>query len=197
MTFLFDIGRVLLDFDFDASLRRLIPAHVTDGLERLAKLDARKDAFEGGDIDMADYIAWALEELGSEASPEEFEDAWRRIFTQNLPMWEVVKQLSAKKHRLILFSNTNPIHFPWLYDAYPEFELFDAAILSYERKCIKPKPAIYQYALDEYQLDPTQTIYIDDLEKNIETGRQFGFHCWQYDMKDHVSFERWLSAFNL
>ncbi len=36
---------------------------------------------------------------------------------------------------------------------------------------IKPNPDIYQYLLDQYQLKPTECVFLDDLEKNIETAR--------------------------
>jgi len=197
VTFLYDIGRVLLDFDFESSLARLLPPDCPNPEERLARLLQRKDEFESGAIHVDEYIAWALGVLESHATPEEFRDAWQRIFTPNRPMWDCVQRLSRNGHRLILFSNTNAIHCPWVFEAYPDFSLFDAAVLSFEAGSIKPMPEIYQHAVDVHQLAPDSTLYIDDLPQNIATGREFGFHCWQYDLNDHPAFERWLAAFPL
>lgn len=197
MTFLYDIGRVLLDFDFESSLVRLLPPGIPDAAKRLARLLERKDAFEGGAVPPDEYVAWALGVLGSSATAAEFRSAWQRIFTPNPPMWECVRRLSAGGHRLILFSNTNAIHCPWVFEAYPEFALFDEAVLSFEVGCIKPERAIYQHAVDSHELIPDATLYIDDLPQNIATGREFGFHCWQYDLNDHPAFERWLATFPL
>ena len=195
MTFLFDIGRVLLDFDFESSLARLLPCDCTDPNERLCHLLERKDAFESGEIHADDYIPWALGVLSSQSTHDEFRHAWQQIFTPNEPMWETVRKLSAAGHRLILFSNTNAIHCPWVFEAYPEFSLFDGAVLSFEVGTIKPHRPIYQHAVDAHALDPATTLYIDDLPQNIATGRDFGFHCHQYDLNDHGAFERWLSNF--
>lgn len=195
MTFLYDIGRVLLDFDFESSLARLLPADCADPHERLGHLLDRKDEFESGAIDPDDYIRWALGVLGGHATPDEFRNAWQRIFTPNEPMWKTVRELSASGHRLILFSNTNAIHCPWVFEAYPEFSHFNGAVLSFEVGAIKPHPPIYQHAVDVHDLEPSATLYIDDLPENIATGREFGFHCHQYDLKDHSAFERWLSSF--
>lgn len=195
MTFLYDIGRVLLDFDFEGSLSRLLPADCPDPADRLARLLDRKDAFEAGAIDPDQYTDWALQMLGSGATPEEFRDAWRNIFTPNRPMWDCVRTLAGRGHRLILFSNTNAIHCPWVFDAFPEFALFDAAVLSFEAGSIKPEPRIYQHAVQVHDLIPAETLYIDDLPANIATGRDFGFHCWQYDLRDHAAFESWLAGF--
>ena len=197
MTFLYDIGRVLLDFHFESSLARLFPERTPDVHERLERMLERKDEFEAGRIDVDSYTKWAMGVLETDATAEQFHHYWQRIFTPNEPMWECVRNLSAKGHRLILFSNTNAIHCPWVFEFYPEFSLFDGAVLSFETGFIKPEPEIYQHAVDKYDLVPGETLYIDDLPQNIATGKDFGFHCFQYDLKDHASLERWLAGFNL
>jgi putative hydrolase of the HAD superfamily len=194
MTFLFDIGRVLLDFDFETSLARLLPPHPTHARQRLAALLEKRDEFETGTIPPDDYITWALHELGSSATPAEFRHAWQHIFTPIEPMWLTVRQLAAAGHRLILFSNTNAIHCPWAFEEFPQFALFPEAVLSYQVGAVKPHPPIYQHAIDTYQLDPAATLYIDDLPANIATGLAFGFRSYQYDLRDHPAFERWLAT---
>jgi putative hydrolase of the HAD superfamily len=194
VTFLIDIGRVLLDFDFESSLSRLLPANTTNPAERLHRLLERKDEFETGKIPVNDYIDWALGVLGSNASPDEFRHAWQQIFTPNEPMWRCVRQWAADGHRLILFSNINGIHCPWIFTNFPEFALFDDGVLSYETGFIKPQPEIYHYAIDHHGLIPAETLYIDDLPQNIATGRDIGFRCWQYDLHDHAAFETWLAS---
>lgn len=193
MTFLYDIGRVLLDFDFETSLKRLVPDGVADPDARMARMVARKDEFEAGRIGVDSYVDWALDALGSPATAEEFTAAWRNIFTPNEPMWNRVRQLAADGHRLILFSNTNAIHCPWVFEEFPEFSLFPEAVLSYETGFIKPQAEIYQYAIATHGLVPSETLYIDDLPPNIAAGRDFGFRCYQYDLNDHAAFEDWLA----
>ena len=195
MTFLFDIGRVLLDFDFESSLTTLLPDDCRDPRGRLIRLLERKDEFESGAIAPDDYINWALEVLGSAATSDEFHRAWRHIFTPNEPMWREVRRLADAGHRLILFSNTNTIHCPWVFAEFPDFSLFHHAVLSFEVGSVKPQPPIYRHAIDTHGLRPEQTLYIDDLPENIATGREFGFHCHQYDLNDHRAFEQWLATF--
>lgn len=194
MTFLYDIGRVLLDFHFEPSLATLLPPGTRDPKERLSRLLARKDEFESGGVSAEEYIEWAIGVLESPVTPDQFRQAWRHIFTINEPMWRVVRRLRADGHRLILFSNTNSIHCPWIFEAYPEFSLFDEAVLSYEAKSIKPHPEIYQFAINRHTLNASETLYIDDLPENIATGERFGFRCFQYQLHDHAAFERWLDA---
>lgn len=197
MNFLYDIGRVLLDFDFESSLSRLLPTDCEDPRARLEKLLQRKDEFEAGKVGPDAYIEWALGVMGSDASADQFRAAWRNIFTPNEPMWQCVRKLAAKGHRLILFSNTNPIHCPWIFENYPDFKLFENAVLSHDVGAIKPQAEIYVHALEVHGLEPASTLYIDDLPENIAAGRAHGLHCWQYDLRDHASFEEWLGKFDL
>lgn len=192
--FLFDIGKVLLDFDFETSLKKLLPHDHTDPTEALSRLIAKKDEFEAGKISVGDYSEWAVKMLRSQATVAEFHDAWRNIFLPNKPMWEAARKLNEDGHRLILFSNTNAIHCPWIFEAFPEFSLFHGSILSYEVNAIKPEPEIYQHAIDKYSLTPSATLYIDDLPQNIEAGNAFGFRSHQYDIENHAAFEQWLAA---
>lgn len=190
--FLFDLGKVLLDFEFEPSLSKLLPPGSPSS--SLSTLLAKKDEFEAGLIPVDEYTTWAIATLQSNATPREFHEAWQNIFTPNPPMWEVVRKLASDGHRLILFSNTNAIHCPWVFQEYPEFSIFPHAVLSYEVNSIKPQPEIYQYAIDTYSLIPEKTLYIDDLPANIETGKKFGFISHQYDLQNHQAFLSWLEA---
>lgn len=195
MTFLYDIGKVLLDFDFENSLRRLLPpetpAQEID--DKLARMLARKDDFESGRISREDYIPWALDILGHDIGPDDFVDAWLNIFTPNLPMWKAVEDLHAAGHRLILFSNTNAIHCPWIFENYEIFRFFEAGVLSFEVGSMKPDEEIYTHATEQHDLVPEETLYIDDLPENVETGLRLGFRTHQYELNDHAAFESWLA----
>ncbi len=194
MTFLFDLGRVLFDFDFAPALCKLLPPGIPDTQQRIDQLLERKDEFETGKIAVDEYVAWALQVLGSKATPEEFSTAWRSIFTPNEPMWRCVRRLAADGHRLIVFSNINGIHCPWIFEEHPELAIFQGAVLSHETGFIKPQPEIYHYAIERYGLIPEETPYIDDLPANVAAGRALGFPSWQYDLKNHAAFEEWLAA---
>lgn len=191
--FLFDIGNVLLAFDFEPSMKSLVPSNHPNPAQLVDQLLAKKNDFESGKISVSDYTKWALHTLESSASEKEFHSAWQNIFTPNFPMWEVVQQLHSQGHRLILFSNINGIHAPWIFEQHSSFSLFHGAVLSHEVGSIKPEASIYEYAIREYGLTPERTYYIDDLPANIRTGKELGFLTHQYRLDDHAAFEAWLS----
>ena len=190
--FLFDIGKVLLDFDFESSLEKLLPPGVEDSAQRLAKILEPKDSFERGDIPLDDYVEMSLSILGPSVTRESFFNHWRNIFTPNMPMWKAVEKLHKAGHRLFLFSNTNAIHTPWILENFDIFRYFEAGTYSFEVGRMKPEPEIYHAAITNHRLDPAHTLYIDDLPANIATGKEMGLRCHQYDLEDHAAFEHWL-----
>lgn len=195
MDFLFDIGRVLLDFDFESSMRRLAKRKSIDSYERLIQAVGSRNDFESGFIEPHEFIKRSIKSIDPIVTYEDFHDAWCRVFSRNPPMWDVVRRLhDGGGHRLILFSNTNAIHCPWIFEEFPEFEMFDGKVLSYQVGTMKPDAAIYQHAIREFSLDPRRTLYIDDLPENVATGEQFGFRCHLYRMDRHQEFESWLDA---
>lgn len=197
MTFLFDIGNVLLRFDYKEALLNLIPPTAGDPDVLLKNLEEKRHDLECGHIALEEFIPWALATLKSPASPADFIAAWRAIFSPIEANWQLARELHAKGHRLILFSNINAIHSPWIYEAYEIFSLFHGAVMSFEIGHMKPHPQFYQHAIEHHQLVPSETIYIDDLPANIATGREFGFHCHQYDPDSHADLEAFLSQFSL
>lgn len=195
MDFLFDIGRVLLDFDFESSMRRLVKDHEDGALDRLMLAVEARDDFESGQVSPTDFVERSLQQSGVDAVPDSFIAAWQNVFTRNHPMWDAVSRLKASgEHRLILFSNTNAIHCPWIFTEFPELQLFDERVLSYKVGAMKPDPAIYEHAIKRFGLDPSRTRYIDDLPQNIETGIRFGFRSHLYQISQHGEFTDWLDA---
>ena len=194
MDILFDIGNVIIGVDFAPSLSQLIPAHVNDASERLDTLLDRKDDFEAGRIPPEEYFPWAARTLGHDGSAQEFQRAWVDIFKPNKPMWDCIRELCGQGHRLILFSNINNPHKEYLLEKYPVFSCFTGGIFSYQTGHIKPESEIYQLAIQQYNLTPGNTLYIDDLSANIVAGNRVGFRCHQYEISRHDEFLDWLAG---
>lgn len=190
MTFLYDIGNVLLKLHFERFHLAILGSETAPLPRDLSKL---KDPYETGKISDQEFVQQSLEILDHPLQPAEFITAWENIFSVNQPMWEVVKTLKAQGHRLILFSNTNAIHARSFLKTYPDFDLFDHHHFSHEVGGIKPNPDFYQSAIKNYNLAPEETIYLDDLPENITTGKELGFRSWRYDLDDHTACLAWLA----
>ena len=196
-TFLFDIGNVLLHFDFTQAAHRLAAMSDVSAAEVLARLSPFKNAIESGAMNDDDFVTQSTALIGYRGTREEFIETWSDIFSENLPMTPLVHRL-AQEHRLILFSNTSGLHKTWFMNRYEVFTYFKGGVFSHEVRCMKPDAAFYQTAISQFALDPALTFYIDDLAENIATGKRFGFACHHYNPARHEKLtgnvEQWLNG---
>lgn len=183
--FLFDIGNVLLKFDFGVALRKIsVQAEVADPLVTMARLDQVKLAYEDGQMDRAAFIRGAFDVLRYRGTEAEFIAAWEDIFVPNEPMFALVEKLRGR-FPLYLLSNTNDIHRDYFFRRYPVFQRFTAGVYSDQAKASKPSRKIYEIAQQQLGLEPAATFFIDDLLPNIETARALGFNAHHYHHDRH------------
>ncbi len=183
--FLFDIGNVLLKFDFTIALRKVASlSNVRDELEALDRLDRIKVPYEAGEIDRAAFLRGAFDMLAYHGTEADFIAAWEDIFELNEPMVALVEQL-APRFPLYLLSNTNDIHVDYFMQRYPVFARFRGGTFSHVVRASKPGREIYEIACRDHGLEPATTLFIDDLLPNIETARALGFIAHHYHHAQH------------
>jgi putative hydrolase of the HAD superfamily len=195
MTFLFDIGNVLLAFDFVPALNTLKGENAD--LSAIENIIAAKDSFEAGETSIEDYIILVREQLDFHGDESEILTAWNSIFTKIPETFELASKLKEEGHRLILFSNINPIHAPYCTETHKLEERFDHAVFSCEIGAIKPHDAFFTRAFEKYHIIPEETIYIDDLPDNIAAGKRHGLHSFCYDYRRHDKLLKWLEEQNI
>ena len=79
------------------------------------------------------------------------------------------------KYRLFGLTNWSAEAFPVIYPKYEFFKVFEGIVVSGEEKLVKPGKEIYQLLLNRYDLLETESLFIDDSLKNIETANELGF----------------------
>lgn len=185
--FLFDIGNVLLRFDFSLALKKVAAqSKIHDALEVLGTVDRVKVAYEDGQIDRQAFLRAAFDVIGYSGSEADFIAAWEDIFEPNAPMFSLVEQLHGR-FPLYLLSNTSDIHRDYIFRRYPLFEKFTAGVYSYEVHASKPGREIYEIACRDLGIEPGATFFIDDLLPNIETARTLGFNAHHYHHDRHAA----------
>lgn len=184
---IFDIGNVLLRFDFGLALRKLAD-HSTPVAEAIVELiEPVKAAYEGGRMTRADFQAEVRAIIRFSGTDADFITAWEDIFTENTPMVALVRQLHGRLP-LYLLSNTSDIHVDFIFRQFPFFKLFDDAVYSYLVRASKPEPEIYEIARRQFNVTPEETLFIDDLLPNIQAAREAGFHAHHYHHDRHAEF---------
>lgn len=186
--FLFDVGNVIIFFDFTKAAVRIAPHCEISPEEALAKVSPLTDELETGLLSADEFITEAIRRTGYSGSTEEFRVAFEDIFELNEPMAAFIEEQHRSGVTLHLLSNTNPIHVPFFEKTYPVFECFTGRIYSHEVGAMKPDQKIYEAAISQLDLNPDKTIYIDDLAANCKKGWEMGFRTFQYDRNHHEQF---------
>jgi len=192
-TLLCDIGNVLVTFDFSIAAKRLAAQCPHPETLVLDLLQSLKEPLEDGQLSDADFIAQALVAIDFKGSPAEFTTIWCDIFAPN-PAIVPTLQALAGQLPLYLLSNTSGLHKNHLFASFPVFSHFDDGIYSYAAKCSKPGKQIFQHTIEQLDLDPAQTFFIDDLSPNIATAAELGFGTHRYDHRHHPQLESALQA---
>ncbi|MEI6561129.1 MAG: HAD family phosphatase [Verrucomicrobiota bacterium] len=192
-SFIFDIGNVLVPFDFNRAIRRLAPqcAIPLDGFSPPAK--AIVERYECGQIGRAEFLQQAIALLEYTGSEADFVAAWEDIFEENCAMTRLVASLHGR-YPLYLLSNTSDIHAGYFEAKYPVFQYFSGAVYSHLVRCMKPGRPIFEIATRQFGVEPGETVYIDDLAPNVATARALGFHALQYDHTRHAQLVEQLAA---
>ncbi len=187
---LFDIGNVIVPFDFSPAMVRLGERGRQDSPAGWAGLERIKLAYEGGRIDRAAFLNALRAEVAFTGPDEELVAIWSDVFAPNPPMDALIEQLHAEGLLLFLLSNTSDIHVDTFTSRFPIFGRFAGAIYSHEERLMKPDPEMFRRAIERFGLIPAETIYVDDLAPNIEAAAALGFVALQYDARNHAAFER-------
>jgi putative hydrolase of the HAD superfamily len=194
--FIFDLGGVVLPIDYARTIRAFAALGISgaDKLYDKSAQDPLFDELELGHITPAEFRdRFRVLVDKPELTDASLDRAWCALLGE-WPM-ERLSFLRDLKRRypLFLLSNTNGLHKDFLFAQFPVFNLFRDGVFSYSAKASKPGPEIFQIAIEQLDLDPAQTFYIDDLLPNIETAARLGFITHHYDLTQHHLLESSLS----
>jgi glucose-1-phosphatase len=185
-TIFFDFGKVLAWFDHELAVQRLLP-HCELSPQQLYDVlyeTERSNALEDGQLDAKEYLRQVRALVPLTCSDQVFFESVADIFTPIEEMCALVPKL-AKRHRLVLASNTNEIHAgKFLLDYRPTLAHFQHLVLSHEAKARKPLPDFYTYCQRFAHCEPGECLFIDDRADNIEASREHGWNAIQFhDLK--------------
>ena len=190
-TVIFDLGRVLVPFDFHRGYRLmsercgLAPEEVR---ERIKNLNIVHD-FESGLIDPVDFVARVTGDLGIKMSFDDFAEIWSYIFLPETLIPESLIEELKHRHRVVLLSNTNDIHYQMIERTYPILRLFDDKVLSYRVKAMKPDPKIYAAAIEAARCRPEECFFTDDVPEYVQAARRMGIDAVVFENADQIRRE--------
>jgi 2-haloacid dehalogenase len=88
---------------------------------------------------------------------------------------KILKELvNNRNYRVIALTNWSAETFPVALKRFDFLHWFEGIVVSGTEKTRKPFSAIYQITLDRYQLNPTNSLFIDDNERNVVAAQRMG-----------------------
>jgi putative hydrolase of the HAD superfamily len=180
---IFDLGKVLIHFDFQPGYRllaRLCPFTEAEIPRRIGPTGL-VERLETGLVEPRAFFEEFREALDLKVDYEGFCGIWNGIFTTALIPESLIEGLAAR-YRLVLLSNTNALHFGMLREKYRYLlRHFHALVLSHEVHAMKPSPAIYRAAIEQAGCPPTECFYTDDIAAFVEGGKAMGLDAVQFE----------------
>lgn len=191
--FIFDIGNVLIPFDFNRAIRRIAPRCADPFTALPPEANALTKSYESGQIAKPEFLHRAMALLRYRGAEAEFVAAWQDIFEENRAMTALVARL-RQRYPLYLLSNTSDLHVAYFEAKYPVFQHFRGAVYSHLAGCVKPDREIFEQAIRKFGVSPAATVFVDDLAANVAGARAVGFQAIQYDYTRHGDFVARLAA---
>jgi FMN phosphatase YigB (HAD superfamily) len=193
----FDFGGVLLQIDYRLTTQRLRELlDVTFDFQHLPQpaLQLLKD-YETGRIGTESFL-WALQHMsaGDIPDPRLLIDAWNAMLIGwNRSHFELLRSL-REKYQVYLLSNTNALHLEWVYQdlkinhQIDEFDsqFFTQTFYSHLIGMRKPDTSTYQNVAKIAGLEPSKTLFIDDLAPNTEGAARAGWQTYLHDPSDDL-----------
>jgi glucose-1-phosphatase len=183
--FLFDFGNVIGLFDPRIAYREIISLSGAtlelDQVHHAVHSNGNFQAFEKGAISADEFLGHIRDRLQIQVPLEDLARAWVEIMRPNDDVIAVLPVLKKASYRLVLGSNNNELHYRKVWVQFSEpLSLFDDHVFSHQVGAIKPDPAFFEACAEACGSNPADTVYVDDLEVNIEAGKKFGFQSVHY-----------------
>src|SRR5450759_95495 len=166
---LFDLGRVLINFDFQRGYRALagLCPYAAEEIPRRLAGTGLVERFETGLVEPRGFMEQMCRILDLKVDYDQFRGIWSSIFTDILIPESTLEGL-GRRYRLVLVSNTNALHFEMIRETYGHLlRHFDDLVLSYEVRAMKPLPEFFQAALERARCRPEECFYTDDIAAYI------------------------------
>jgi glucose-1-phosphatase len=187
---LFDLGRVVIQIDFNRTLA-CWAGHAGRPLAELSGRFGPDETFrrhETGEASDAEFFAALRQTLGVELSDAQFLEGWNAIFAGEMPDMNALLARAADRLPLYAFSNTNRPHIEHFSRAY-------AGILGHFREIFlsstiglrKPDAAAYDHVVKAIGVPAQRIVFFDDLAENIEGARMRGLTAVHVTSPDDVA----------
>lgn len=183
---IFDLGGVIINLDTPKTIAAFdaLSNVAFESIYTQAQQTSLFDEFDKGQVTEEHFFSTIKGLLKTSATIEQMEDAWNAMLL-DFPKHRLELLLNLKsRYRIFLLSNTNETHIrefeKILYKEHVHHNLdffFHKAYYSCRIGMRKPDAEIFRHVLQENNLDPSETIFIDDTQKHVDGAKSCGIHA--------------------
>ena len=178
----FDLGKVLVDFDYSIAARRIAARSTTPpgDVQRFIDHSPLLVRYETGLMTREEFFSEIRQTTGFLGEIEEFAAFFADIFSPMPEMIELHAALRRAGVPTFIFSNTNDLAIAHIRRDFPFFANFDGYVLSYGHGAMKPHATLYEVVERITGRKGSQILYLDDRVENAEAGVARGWHVIQH-----------------
>jgi len=178
----FDLGKVLVDFDYSIAARRIAARSTTPPQDIQHFIDHSPLLFryETGSMTREQFFEEIRRMTGFLGGIEEFGQFFADIFSPMDKMIELHARLRRHGVPTFIFSNTNDLAISHIRRNFPFFANFEGYVLSYEHGAMKPDAALYEVVERVTKRKGKQILYLDDRIENTRAGVSRGWQVIQH-----------------
>lgn len=186
---IFDLGKVVFDLSFDRVFESWAVSAGKDVevIKNKFVFDEVFEKFERNEISPDQFRSLISERLGMQLTAEEFDKGWCDLYLD--PYEGIDNLLKTLKHnyKLVALTNTNAIHNAIWREKYAEqLRHFDKIFSSHELGVRKPESRIYKIVLEYLNLQPEQTLFLDDNIVNVNGAENMGIVSVMVSTQDQM-----------
>lgn len=177
--FIFDLGKVLVDFDYTIAARKIAArsAGAPQDLHAFLGSSPLLVEYESGRLTRQKFYEAVRDAIGFHGDLAEFGGYFAEIFSEMAGTIALQAELRQRGFKSYIFSNTNDLAIEHVRRDFPFFANFDGYILSYEIGAMKPQPEIYAAMEKMCGRSGADLIYLDDRAENIAAGAARGWRA--------------------
>jgi FMN phosphatase YigB (HAD superfamily) len=174
---IFDLGKVLVDFDYSIAARKIAArsAHAPEDLHSFLGSSPLLVEYECGRIGREEFYDAIRRAIGFRGDIVEFGGYFSEIFSEIKEMILLQAELRQRGFKTYIFSNTNDLAIEHVRRDFPFFAGFDGYIFSYEVGAMKPQAKIYEAMETLCGRRGADLIYLDDRAENVTAGALRGW----------------------
>jgi len=175
----FDVGGVLVQLRYGPFIEYLAAAGADMRDLRTWAAVVGLEHHESGKLSGARFLERVATSVPRALDRDELGRRWLDMFAPDEQMFALARGLMGD-YRVFLLSNVGDLHWAHLDENYGIAGLVHGALPSFAAGVIKPNEAIYRAAEAEFELDPVETVFIDDLAPNVAGARSCGWSAIEH-----------------